>query len=97
MNRRIALVMLSVIGFALGGCKSSNNAADSLKPGQTRIEFWHYMAGPQAKPLDELITKFEKANPDVKVDVTAFQWNWEFAYPDVKATMKETKTKTTMV
>ena len=27
-----------------------------------------------------------QANPDVKVDVTAFQWNWEFAYPDVKAT-----------
>jgi len=26
-----------------------------------------------------------KANPDVKVDVTAFQWNWEFQYPDVKA------------
>jgi cytochrome c oxidase subunit 2 len=22
------------------------------------------------------------ANPDVKVDVTAFQWNWEFGYPD---------------
>lgn len=22
--------------------------------------------------------------PDVKVDVTAFQWNWEFAYPDQK-------------
>jgi cytochrome c oxidase subunit 2 len=26
-----------------------------------------------------------KANPDVSVDVTAFQWNWEFAYPQVKA------------
>jgi len=26
-----------------------------------------------------------KANPDVKVDVTAFQWNWEFSYPDVQA------------
>ncbi len=26
-----------------------------------------------------------QANPDVKVDVTAFQWNWEFQYPDVQA------------
>lgn len=25
-----------------------------------------------------------QANPDVKVDVTAFQWNWEFQYPDMK-------------
>jgi cytochrome c oxidase subunit II len=24
----------------------------------------------------------DAADPDVRVDVTAFQWNWEFAYPD---------------
>ena len=27
----------------------------------------------------------EEENPDVTVDVTAFQWNWEFQYPEEKA------------
>lgn len=26
----------------------------------------------------------EEENPDVTVDVTGFQWNWEFSYPDTK-------------
>lgn len=26
-----------------------------------------------------------KPNPDVRVNVTAFQWNWEFDYPDAKS------------
>lgn len=25
-----------------------------------------------------------RSDPDVKVDVVAFQWNWEFSYPDVQ-------------
>jgi cytochrome c oxidase subunit II len=25
-------------------------------------------------------------NPDLRVDITAFQWNWQFTYPDTKTT-----------
>jgi cytochrome c oxidase subunit II len=25
-------------------------------------------------------------NPDLRVDITAFQWNWQFSYPDTKTT-----------
>src|SRR5690606_19831774 len=27
------------------------------------------------------VVRSDKPNPDVVVDVTAFQWNWEFSYP----------------
>ncbi len=43
-------------------------AAVAQGAGPTRIEFWHYFGGEQERPLKELISRFEKENPDVKVN-----------------------------
>lgn len=35
---------------------------------KTEIAFWHYFSEEQAKPLKELLARFEQQNPDIKVN-----------------------------
>lgn len=48
----------------LSGCGSTND-----KDEKTTITFWHAMNGEQEKTLEELVNKFEKANPNIDVEL----------------------------
>jgi len=66
------IAVFAIISFV--GCKPSTNSSSSAAAGKTTIEFWHYLSREQGKPLDDLIRKFETANPDINVNAV-FQGN----------------------
>jgi multiple sugar transport system substrate-binding protein len=61
------LLGICVIGL-LSACKKPGaGGGDSDTRGGVSIEFWHYLGGPQGKAVDDLLRKFEAANPGIKV------------------------------
>ncbi|HMU63570.1 MAG TPA: extracellular solute-binding protein, partial [Nitrosomonas sp.] len=61
---------LSAIIFASCGESSDDGAA-----GKTTISFWHFQSEPgQKKALEGRIAEFEKANPDVHVELQDLTW-----------------------
>lgn len=67
------ICLITVVSLIiLAGC--SNKTSESTADGKTQIEFWHYFSQQQAKPLEDAVKEFEKANPDVRVK-TVFMGN----------------------
>lgn len=56
--------------FLLAGC------GKGTKPGEKTVEFWQFWTDPQAKAvIEQVVAKFEKEHPGVKVNVTDLTWN----------------------
>ncbi|TDL80585.1 ABC transporter substrate-binding protein [Peribacillus frigoritolerans] len=64
------IVIGLVLALALMGC-SSNETSGGGKDGVTEISFIHWR-GEDAEVFKELISKFEKENPKIKVDMTIY-------------------------
>ncbi len=46
-----------------------------LVRGETTLEFWQFWTDPDVKPVvTQIVNDFEKANPDIKVNVTDLTW-----------------------
>lgn len=60
------LAGFTAIAFVAGcaGDKSKNKTGSSAR---TVLEFWHYQTGPQGKAINDLLKKFEVANPTISV------------------------------
>ncbi len=58
------LIMISVV--LLTGC-GAENPDDTGSSAKIKLEFWHYQTGVQAKAIDDLLKKFEVANPGIGV------------------------------
>lgn len=68
MIKSCVLASLVAIMCVFIGCSGDKQAAAENKDdGKTHIEFWHYFSQHQAKPLEELVKKFEEANPTISV------------------------------
>ncbi|WBU36963.1 ABC transporter substrate-binding protein [Homoserinibacter sp. YIM 151385] len=61
------VAVAAAAGLALTGCaiSSDGGAAD----GRTTLTFWSYYSGTQADWLEAQVAAFEKANPDVSIDI----------------------------
>ncbi|MGX1194745.1 ABC transporter substrate-binding protein [Metabacillus sp. SLBN-84] len=72
MNKKLSsfLAAIFVMVLALAGC-SSNETGGSGKDGVTEISFIHWR-GEDAEVFKELISKFEKENPKIKVNMTVY-------------------------
>ena len=69
LGHAIRLVWAAAVALVLAGCSSSK------QPERASLEFWCYMGGgasdPTARFWNAVAARFEKANPNVKVKVTA--------------------------
>lgn len=70
MKRKLSLLVMFVlmISSALAGCSSSESGAAS---GKKEISFIHWR-GEDSEAFKELISRFEEANPDIKVEMTVY-------------------------
>ena len=76
MPRR-SLLALSAAAVLLAACTPGTNAGEEIAPaGQEAkgtVEFWHFFTDREADAIDKAIAGFEKAHPDIHVNVTAGQ------------------------
>ncbi len=49
--------------------------ATSAMAAQTTIRYWYHTDNPDTDTIPELVAKFEKANPDIKITAEAVAWN----------------------
>lgn len=58
--KSMLLVVISIMGLL--GCRSSN-------PGKIKVKFWHAMGGEAQKTLKEMVARFERENPEIKIEL----------------------------
>lgn len=64
-RRLLCAAAIAVLAVAAGGCGSSGSDAE---PGKTTITFWDNNGGTRTPIYQELIKRFEQANPDIHVE-----------------------------
>ncbi len=70
-RRRIGVALVAAgaaLALGLTGCSAGGNASSN---GKTTINYWiTTQQGPAATALKSMVADFEKANPDITVQVT---------------------------
>lgn len=65
---RLAAIASAVM-FAVSGCTMTTGSSGGSSDGQTTLTFWEYYSGTQLTWLQDQVKEFEKANPNVKVNL----------------------------
>ena len=64
---RLFRLSFCVVAISLGMIASATAA--------TTLEFWQFWTDPAIKPvIKQIVTEFEEANPDIKVNLTDLTW-----------------------
>ena len=75
MKKKLLSVLLcaAMVGSLAAGCGSKNDKKDASDgDGKTVLTFWCHDNAPWVKAYKEMGKKFEKANPDYKVEVQEY-------------------------
>lgn len=75
MKKRLALILAVVLSLSvLTGCSGNDKKekSSSGEDGKTTLTFWCHENEPWVKAYEEMASKFEKANPDYKVEVQSY-------------------------
>lgn len=77
-RRIVAATAVAVAGaLVIAGCSSGSSAADIADKAPKKLEgtvsLWHFFTGREAGVIKKAVAGFEKANPDVTVDIHAGQ------------------------
>ena len=76
MKRRFSLVLILLANsFFFSGCFDNVQMPAELDDTRITIRFWHSMAGGLGDVLEELIARFHKENPDIRV-VSVYQGSY---------------------
>lgn len=67
-QRRLAAIATAVL-VAVSGCSISSNSSGSGSSGTTTLTFWEYYGGTQLTWLKGQVATFQKANPEVKINL----------------------------
>lgn len=59
--------------LALGAAMAASLALNPARAAET-VRFWYHFDNP-ANPMSDLVAKFEKANPDIKIEAENVPWN----------------------
>jgi multiple sugar transport system substrate-binding protein len=74
MNKKLFLIILGCLLFVNLAPIFSNGQGEEKEDGVTEIVYWQYYYETKKNLMDELITEFEAANPDIKVTQQTFPY-----------------------
>ncbi len=74
MNKKLFLIVLGCLLFINLSPIFSNGQSEDKEDGVTEIVYWQYYYETKKNLMDELITEFEAANPDIKVTQQTFPY-----------------------
>src|SRR3978361_644138 len=73
----VFVAIATATALTLAGCSASTSstAIDATAPAHLKgtVTFWHFFSDREAKVVQSVVDDFEKANPDVKVEVHSGQ------------------------
>lgn len=64
---RLIVLILGLTMLFLAACNSGSRRVEDVGGGSINLEFWHYLSGPHGEAVDDLLRKFEAANPGITV------------------------------
>ncbi len=65
----IVIILLFAVTLFLAGCAGKSKKNRTTADGKTLITFWHTMNREETETLKEMISDYEKQNPDIKIDI----------------------------